>query len=166
MQRQMGFTTTDTLVVIGATALLLSLIVPSTLQAVEGNTLRQAAVLVANELRHAQAAAMAESADYTVEFYDSAFTEGTGWMRVWKQGVATPTREIRPPRFPLSVQTLDSDGSFNSCGSPADPANICVIFKPLGFPTQGGNIRLRSTRTYAEYKVVVAPATGRVSIAR
>lgn len=166
LRHQLGFTVIEFLVVVAATALVLAIIVPSALEAVESNALRQAAVVVANELRRAQAEAMAKGLDYTVEFYRSAFTEGGGWMRVWKQGGSTPVREIRPPKFPMGIQTLDADADFNNCLPPADPSNRCVVFKPLGYPAQGGEVELKSIRSGAGYKVVVAPATGRISITR
>lgn len=166
LRGQLGFTVIEFMVVVAATALLLAIIIPSALEAVESNALRQAAVVVANELRRAQAEAMAQGMDYTVEFHESAFTEGGGWMRVWKQGVSTPVREIRPPKFPMGIQTFDADADFNNCLPPADPGNRCVIFKPLGYPVQGGKVELRSIRSGAEYKVVVAPATGRISVQR
>ena len=162
--RSAGFTTIELLVVVAASAAVMAIIVLGVRVGTDVFQLRRAASITLSEVRRAQALAMAEGVDYTVEF--STSTSGTaGGLRVWKAGVGTPVRTVLVPEWPQNIQMRDGQTTFPACTTPADTTRKCVVYKPLGYPFSGGRVRIR-TRDARTLDVVVEPATGRVSVQR
>lgn len=159
-----GFSLLELVVVVGTVAVIMAVLVLGIRQASGSVELRRAASTATSELRKAQAAAMAEGVDYTVEFY---VTTGSapGGLKVWRQGSTSPSRTVLPPEWPGSVQMQAAATNFPACNAPADPAHLCAVYKPLGYPVQGGTVRL-GTSAGVTVDVVVEPATGRVSVQR
>ncbi|HXF81843.1 MAG TPA: hypothetical protein VNN19_03725, partial [bacterium] len=142
--------------------------------------LRRAAGLVASELRRAHAAAVAENADHTVEFVLGS----PGALAVYRAKLATENcpsgmapvsstlcrRLIAAGEWPGSVGIESANTTFPSCAAPADPANKCVVFKPLGYAETSSScssspcqVQLRS-RSGVGAAIAVALPTGRVSV--
>lgn len=157
-----GFTLIELMITVGVAAIVLAILTPSIRQATSSFELRRGASVTMSELRRAQTLAMTQDVDYTVEFYTS--TSGTpGGIKVWKAGDVSPSRTILTPDWPRSVQMQDSATTLPACVAPASTSHKCVVFRPLGYPAQDGLVRLVSG-TGTTMNVVVAPATGRVSV--
>ncbi len=162
--RSAGFTTIELLVVVGISAAVMAIIVLGVRVGTNVFQLRRAASITLSEVRRAQALAMAEGVDYTVEF--STSTSGTaGGIRVWKTGVGTPVRTVLVPEWPQNIQMQDVPTTFPACTAPADTTRKCVVYKSLGYPLSGGKVRV-ATSDARMLDVVVEPATGRVSVQR
>ncbi len=117
-----GFTLLEVLVVIGALAFVFAILTIGIRQAIGSFALRRAASITAVELRRAQAAAIAAGAGsaYTVEFVG-----GTGGLRVYVQGNASPVRTIAPPdEWPASVAINLASTTFLNCTAPASVTSI------------------------------------------
>lgn len=161
-----GFSLIQLVVVVGVLAVVMAVLTPSIRQASDSYVLRRAASATVAELRRAQTAATAEGRDYTVEFFTDPGAGVPGGLRVWKQGATSPERTVLPPEWALRVEMDDAATTFPACSAPADPAHKCVTYKPLGYPTAGGRVRLRMEGPGTTLDVVVTTATGRVSIER
>lgn len=161
-----GFSLIQLVVVVGVLAVVMAVLSPSIHQASDSYVLRRAASATMAELRRAQTAATAEGADYTVEFFTSPASGNPGGVLVWRQDAATPERSVLPPAWALRVEMDDVSTTFPVCTAPADPAHKCVTYRPLGYPTEGGRVRLRMEGSGITLDVVVTSATGRVSIER
>jgi len=161
-----GFTLIELVVVIGAVALVMAILTLGIRRASDAFSLQRAATLVMSELRRAQARAVAEGVDYTVEF-DVVTGSGTSTgLKIWKAGTATPVRTVQS-EWPSNVQILDGPTNFPACTAPADPADDCATFKPMGYAAESGRMRLKVKSAAAEQiEIKVESATGRVSVTR
>lgn len=155
-----GFTLLELIIVVAVAAFIMAIITPSIRQAGESFRLRQAANATMSELRRAQAGAMSEGVDYTVEF-----VLGTpGSLNVYRQ--TTLQRTVAgTANWPSTVSIVSAGSTFPVCTSPGNAANKCVTFISLGSPSSAGTAQLRSG-TGVTVSVVVAAATGRVSVQR
>lgn len=168
-----GFTLLELVIVIGAIAIVMAMLIVGIRQSTQSFTLRRATTLVYSELRKAHAAAMAEGVDYIVEF-DVVTGSGTSnGIKVFRlpAGSSTPEllRQVKPPDWPSSVQLLDGLTQVPACPSLAglDTSNDCAIFKPLGYASAAGDVRLKTKAdAAARLRIIVASATGRVSMER
>lgn len=159
-----GFSLLELVVVVGVAAIVMAVLTLGIRQASDSFTLRRAATLVVNEVRRAQATAMAEDVDYTVEFYTAG---GEGGLRVWKAGAASAARTVLPPEWPSSVHMVaDTVNPFSACAASIDPNHQCVTFAPLGYPDDDGKVRLQVAGSGSELTVTVEPASGRVKVER
>ncbi len=156
-----GFTLIEMLVVIGALGFVFAILTLGIRQAIGSFALRRAASITAVELRRAQAAAIAAGSGsaYTVEFVG-----GTGGLRVYVQGTASPVRTIAPPdEWPASVTINLASTTFLNCTAPASVTNKCVTFQPLGYASQAGVVALTGWSSVT-YLISVTSATGKVSV--
>lgn len=167
---QAGFTLIELVVVVSLIAIVLGILFVGVRRATDSFSLRRGATIAMSELRRAQAAAVAEGADYIVEFYVSTGSSTPGGLRVWKRSGATTTqvRSILPPGWPR-VQMMDGPTNFPDCtGSGPTPTHDCAVFKPLGYLEQVGGtqnrMRLRSIGSGVQVDIVITPATARVSV--
>ncbi len=161
-----GFSLIELVVVVGIAAIVMAVLTLGIRQASESFTLRRAANLAVNELRRAQATAMAQDVNYTVEFYIASGSGDPGGVRVWKAGVGSAVRSVVTPDWP-SMVGMPSDGStFAACPVAIDPNHDCVVFTPLGYPVADGAVTLRTSASGTELTIVVEPATGRVKVVR
>ena len=160
-----GFSLIQLIVSVSVLAVVMAVLTPSLRQASDSYVLRKAAGATVAELRRAQTSATAEGSDYTVEFFTTTGPGGPGGLRVWKLG-ATPERTLLPPEWAQRVEMDDAATTFPACAPPADPAHKCVTYKPLGYPTAGGRVRLRMEGSGSTLDIVVTAATGRVNITR
>ncbi len=164
---QAGFTLLELIVVIGTIAVVLGVLALGVQKARDAFSLQRAATLVMSELRRAQARSVAENVDYMVEF-DVVTGSGTSTgLKIWKVG--TPTTLVRTVQseWPSNVQIMDGPTNFPACTAPADTANDCATFKPLGYATASGRMRLKVKSSGVEQvEVKVESATGRVSVSR
>lgn len=160
-----GFTLVEVILVVVIIAILTAILSVSVGPIRATFALRKAATIAAAEVRRAQALAIAEGADYTVEF---VLTPNPGAVKVWKSGGSAPVRAVSGENWPSSVQIRAGSG-LESCAV-GNPDNRCVTFRFLGAPEQAGEVVLcdvssqgctQSTRTV---RLVVEPATGRVSV--
>lgn len=163
---QAGFSLIQLVVVVGILAVVMAVLTPGIRQASDSFALRRAASATMSELRRAQTAAMAEGVDYTVEFVTSSGSSTPGGVNVWKQGQPSPIRAALPPDWSNRVEMDQDATTFPGCAAPADSAHKCAVYKPLGYPVQSGRVRLRLIGSATTVDVVVASATGRVSIER
>ncbi len=152
-----GFSVLELVVVVGVVAVVMALLMLSIRQISASYNLTQAASTTLSELRKAQARATAADADYTVELVLGS----SGGLNVYQQGQPTPVRTIAPPDWPASVQITTT--GFLNCSSVGNPANKCVTFRALGYPAQAGTVLLTAGAGVTR-QVVVAPATGRVTV--
>lgn len=177
-QAERGYSLVELLIVIGVAAVLLSILTVGFRQASDAFALRRAGGITVSEVRRAQALAVSQRRDAVVEFALGSppgltvyrFTDGGTWEQV---------RLIRPPsagggmdgEWPASVNLVAAATSpFSACGGslPGAGANQCVKFNLFGepaLPAASGQIVLRNS-SGSELRVVVAPATGRVSVER
>lgn len=164
-----GFTLIELVIVVGMISIVLAILVLGVNRATSAFSLRRAASIVMSELRRAQASAVADGADYIVEFYVSTGSSTPGGLRVWKRSGATTTfvRSILAPDWPR-VQMMDGPTNFPDCtGSGPDPTHDCAVFKSLGYLDSGSTqnrMRLRSIGAGTQLDIVVAPATAHVSV--
>lgn len=157
-----GFSFIELAIVMVAASFVMAIVVVGVRQASDSFNLQRAANLVVSELRYAQAKAMAEGVDYTVEFY----TGGSG-VRVWKSGVSSAVRTALPPEWPSAIEIVSAEGSnFPDCPSSINTAHDCAVFKPLGYAVAGGEVIVHATGSGNELTVVVESASGRVKVER
>lgn len=165
-----GFSLIELVVVVSITTIVLVMLIPGVQRSREAFNLRRAAVLLASEMRRAQALATAEGVDYTVEFDVVTGTNISDGLTIWKQGAASPVRTVHSPEWPRDVQIVDGPSDFPLCSAPADTSNDCAVWKPLGYPVVGpgptSRVRLKSRGSARMLDVVVQPATGKVSVVR
>ncbi len=165
---QAGFTLLELVVVIGAIAVVMSVLTLGVRSARDAFSMRRAATIVMSELRRAHAEATAEGVDYIVEF-DVVTGSGTSTgLKIYKDSVSTPVRVIGPQEWPSNIQMLDGLTKFPACPSPpADSSNDCAVFKPLGYAAASGGVRLKlKSASVAAIEIEVTSATGRVNITR
>lgn len=170
-----GFSLLELVIVISITAAVLLLFVQGIRQAREGFNLRRAASTTMAELRRAQALSMAQNVNYIAEFVVAS----PGSLNIYRTKLATETcpegmtqvsstlcrRTITGEQWPATV-AIDGPGTtFAACSAPASVANKCVTFQLLGAPNAGGTALLRAGNGTI-VQVVVAAATGRVSVQR
>ena len=74
-----------------------------------------------------------------------------------------PSHKTCNPDWPSSVAINGGGTTFTVCSPPANVANKCVTFQPLGFAVAGGTVQLLS-RTGVSANLAIAAATGRVSV--
>ncbi len=173
---QAGFTLLELVVVIGAIAVVMAVLSVGIRRASDAFSLRRGASVAASELRRAHAGAVSDGVDYTVEFV----LANPGSMKVYRSTATAqtcPTGMMPPPpststlctrtaagqQWPSSVAVNGPGTTFAVCTAPADPANKCVTFRPLGYANAGGVVQLLS-RSGVTVNVQVTAATGRVSI--
>jgi prepilin-type N-terminal cleavage/methylation domain-containing protein len=167
-----GFTIIELVIVVGVIATVFALVISSIRQITQGFSLRRAATLVLSELRRAHASSMAEGLDYIVEFDTVTGSTSSNGIKVFKYGAPTCVtpclvRQVRPPNWPPDVQL--NKGGTTACPSLAglDTSNECVIFKPLGYASAAGDVKLKTkAAAQANWQVVVESATGRVTVGR
>ena len=153
-----GFTLIELVVVIGAVALVMAILMLGVRRASDAFSLRRAATVVTSELRRAQASAVSGAVDYTVEFQVTSPYQVT----VYRQ--TTAVRAVSGQEWPSSVTIRsDPESTVPFCTTPGSVTNKCVTFRPLGFANAGGVVQLRS-RTGVTVNVAVTAATGRVSV--
>lgn len=180
---QAGFTLIELVVVVGLTSIVLAILTLGVRRASDAFSLRRAASVATSELRRAHAGAVSDGVDYTVEFvlanpgsmkvYRSTATAQTcppGMVPVPPTATTLCTRTLADQQWPASVAINDSATTFPACAAPANPANKCVTFKPLGYAQTSGTcgapacmVQLRS-RSGVTLNVEIALATGRVGI--
>ena len=160
-----GFSLLELMIVVGTVAAIMAMLALGIRMTSESYALRRAAGITMSELRKAQATAMAEGVDYTVEFYVSSASGTPGGIRVWRAGIGTPVRTVLTPDWPASVQMQQNTTTFPACTAPVDTMHKCAVYKPLGYPVQNGLVKM-SLGTGITLDVVVEPATGRVSVQR
>ncbi len=161
-----GFTLIEVVILIAAVGFVFAMLVLGIRQAIGSFALRRAASVTTVELRRAQAAAMAKGQGfaYTVEFIGGT----PGGIRIYEQNTTTPVRVILPPdEWPATV-TIDLSNAgttLQNCSAPANTANKCVTFQPLGYASQSGTVAIKGgTGTTVTYLISVAAATGKVSV--
>jgi len=174
-----GFTLIELMIVIGVAAILMSILVLGIRQVTASFALRRAGTIALSEVRRAQARALAERVDYTVEFVIAT----PGALRIYREAVLQRTVQA-PEEWPSSVALLD-DGEASpppfpdvdtswlpDCGvdgGPGDPANKCVTFRFMGAPggvgaQSKGAVLLRGPSSHLW--LTVAAGTGKVSVQR
>jgi len=160
-----GFSLIELVVVVGVSAIVMAILTLGIRQVGESNNLQRAANIVVNEMRRAQAAAMAEGVDYAVEFYT-----GSAGIRVWKDvsGVWTATgRQVLPPEWPSTIEIVVGANDFPACASVIDATHACAVFKPLGYAVAAGKVVVRAKGSGVELRVAVnSAASGRVKVER
>ncbi|HEY3248944.1 MAG TPA: GspH/FimT family pseudopilin [bacterium] len=156
-----GFSFIELAVVMVAASVILAILLVGVRQVSDSFNLQRAANLVVSQLRYAQARAMAEGVDYTVEFYTAS-----GGIRIWKSGVSTALRSVLSPEWPDSVEILSDAGNFPNCASAIDASHDCAVFKPLGYAEAAGDVVLHATGSGSELTVVLEAASGRVRVER
>lgn len=157
-----GFTLIELMVVLAGLGVVLAILTLGIRQTIGSFALRRAASITTSELRRAQATALAKGSGYAyqVEFLAS------GGLKIYEQGTATPVRLVLPPNEWPPTVTIDMTATtFSSCAAPANPANKCVTFQPLGYVSQGGAAALKGgAGTQVTYYINVTAATGKVSV--
>jgi type II secretory pathway pseudopilin PulG len=166
----------ELMVVIGIAAIMVSILAVAIRQGSESFALRRAGSLAAAEIRRAQASAIAERRDFVVEF-DFGDPAGMTTYRLTDASTWEQVRAIGAPQagmdaeWPTTVSFASAAVTpFVSCGVglPGATTNQCVGFGLFGEPlpaAPAGQVLIRN-RTGTELRIVVAPATGRVTIAR
>lgn len=162
-----GFTVIELMVVVGIAAIMVSILAVAIRQGSESFALRRAASLAVSEIRRAQSSAIAERRDLVVEFgfgnptkvTTYRFTDSSTWEQV---------RSIS--ELPASVVFVAAGSTFGACGGalPGSSSDRCVGFGVFGEPSTAapaGQVVLRNTMG-TQLRVVVAPATGRVTVER
>jgi prepilin-type N-terminal cleavage/methylation domain-containing protein len=172
-----GFTLVEVLIVIGIAAILLSILALGVRQVSASFALRRAGTVALSEVRRAQARALAERVDYTVEFVIG----NPGALRVYRE--TTLDRTVQPPQnWPASAALVDEGGSppgfpdgttgwLADCDAagPGNPANKCITFQFMGAPESvgaqpKGAVLVRGCSSHLW--VTVAAGTGKVSVER
>jgi prepilin-type N-terminal cleavage/methylation domain-containing protein len=172
-----GFTLVELLIVIGMIAILMSILVLGIRQVTASFALRRAGTVALSEVRRAQARALAERVDYTVEFVIG----NPGTVRVYREATLDRTAQA-PEGWPASTALVNEGGSppgfpdgttgwLPNCdaGGPGSPANKCVTFQFMGAP-QGvgtepkGAVLVRGSSGHLW--VTIAAGTGKVSVER
>lgn len=188
-RRQSGVTLVELMIVVGLAAILMSILVLGVRKISDSFALRRAATTLISEVRRAQAAALAERADYMVEFALGA----PGQLLVSRtklavercpQGMievsATLCRRIAatPEQWPSSVALVEDDtpppgmASLNAAPSCTAPGvgDKCVVFRFLGAPVSVGTEAigtvLLQSRSGVIRRVGIAAGTGNVSVVR
>lgn len=170
---QAGFTLLELVVVIGAIAVVMAVLSVGIRRASDAFSLRRGASVATSELRRAHATAVSEGVDYTVEFV----LANPGSLNTYRTKLVTETcptgmtqvsstlcrRTVAGQQWPASVAINGPATTLAVCTAPANPANKCVTFRPLGYANAGGVVQLLS-RSGVTVNVQVTAATGRVSI--
>lgn len=156
-----GFSLIELVVVVAVAAIVMAVLTLGIRQASDSFTLQRAANLAVGELRWAQAKAMAEGVDYTVEFYTAS-----GGIRVWKAGVSSPVRTVLSPEWPSTIEMPSGVDNFPDCAPSIDSSHDCAVYKPLGYAVAGGEVILQASGSGSQLKVVVESASGRVKVER
>jgi prepilin-type N-terminal cleavage/methylation domain-containing protein len=170
-----GFTLVELLIVIGMIAILMSILALAIRQVTASFALRRAGTVALSEVRRAQARALAERVDYTVEFVIAS----PGALRVY-QGTTLVRTVQAPEGWSASVALVDEGGSppalpdsetgwLPDCTSPGNPADKCVTFQFVGAP---GNVGTKSQGAVllrglsGHLWLTVAAGTGKASVQR
>ncbi|HEV8353907.1 MAG TPA: prepilin-type N-terminal cleavage/methylation domain-containing protein [bacterium] len=159
-----GFSLIELVVVVGVSAIVMAILTLGIRQVGESYNLQRAANIVVNELRRAQAAAMAEGVDYAVEFYT-----GSAGVAVWKDvgGVWTASREVLPPEWPDSIEIASGEDDFPDCDAAIDASHSCAVFQKLGDAAATGEVIVQARGSGVTLRVVVeSAASGRVKVER
>ena len=178
LKHQGGFTIIELMVVIGIAAILVSILTVAVRQGSDSFALRRAASLAVSEIRRAQSSAIAERRDFVVEFDFGSpvgvtvyrYTDALTWEQV--RAISAPQAGSGlDAEWPATVTFVAAGSTFGACGGAALPgaaSNRCVGFGLFGEPAPAapaGQIVLRNS-SGTELQVVVAPATGRVTVQR
>ncbi|MGH2426441.1 MAG: hypothetical protein ACRDF1_09200 [bacterium] len=167
-----GFSLLELVIVVAMAAAVLLVFVQGVRQASASFLVRKAANITIAEIRTAQAASMANGIDVAVEFYTSTGSSTPGGIVMWARnpttGIWSQLRTVLPPEFPVSVQMPDGPTNFQDCPPAINASHDCVIFKPLGYAEDDGDIRLRAIGASSIQLDIVMdePATGRVAVER
>jgi prepilin-type N-terminal cleavage/methylation domain-containing protein len=172
-----GFTLVELLIVIGIAAILLSILALGIRQVSASFELRRAGTVAVSEVRRAQARALAERVDYTVEFVIAH----PGVLHVYRD--ATLQRTVQAPEgWPASAALVDDGGSppgfpdaetdwLPNCDAagPGVPANRCITFRFMGAPAgvgaqPKGAVLIRGPSSHLW--IAIAAGTGKVSVER
>ena len=146
-----GYTLVELLSVLAILGLIAMLVWPRYQVLTDELALRQAAAVMARELRLARQSAITYGSECAVVFRDdsdSYLVRQGEKSRTVKVHRGVETAWSRFPRDPTSP----FDGSRSACR-----------FLPLGTPVQGGTVHLKNQRDQSLY-VVVAPVTSRVRV--
>ncbi len=180
---QAGFTLIELVVVVGLISIVLAILTLGVSRASDAFSLRRGASVATSELRRAHAGAVSDGVDYVVEFvlanpgslkiYRSTATSQTCPTGMMPPPPATSTlctRTIADQQWPSSVAINNPGTTFAACSAPADTANKCVTFKPLGYAETSSTcsstpckVQLTS-RSGTTLNVEIALSTGRVSV--
>ncbi len=178
---QAGFTLLELVVVVGVISIVLAVLTLGIRRASDAYQLRRATTTAITEMRRAQSSAVAEGSEYVVEFVIA----NPGSLNIYRPRLATETscptaifstevlvgstwwcqRTITSQRqqWPSSVAINGGGTTFGPCAAPANTANKCVTFRPLGYADAGGVAQLVGG-SGVTVKVAVTAATGRVSV--
>ena len=172
-----GFTLVEVLIVIGVAAIMLSILVLGIGQVSASFALRRAGTVALSEVRRAQARALAERADYTVEFVIG----DPGTLRVYRETTLDRTAQA-PEEWPAATALVNEGGNppgfpdgttgwLPNCDAsgPGSRANKCVTFQFMGAPESVGSepkgaVLVRGSSGYLW--VTIAAGTGKVSVER
>ncbi|MGH2348621.1 MAG: pilus assembly FimT family protein, partial [bacterium] len=159
-----GHSLIELVVVVGVSAIVMAVLTLGVRQVGESFNLQRATNIAVNELRRAQAAAMAEGVDYAVEFHT-----GSAGIGVWKDvsGVWTASREVLPPEWPDSIEIVSGAVDFPDCDAAIDAAHDCAVFQRLGDAAATGEVILQARGSGVTLRVVLeSAASGRVKVER
>lgn len=162
-----GFSLIELIVVVSIAAIVMAVLVPGIRQASDVFQLRKGASLLIAELRTAQSLSTANQIDIMFEFYTSSGAGAPGGLRYWGWSGSAwyELRKVETPEWPVIVQLREGSG-FPNCPSPAVATHRCTTFKPLGYLTNGGEVKIRARSAGSEWDIELNAATGRVTIDR
>lgn len=164
-----GLTLVELVVVVGLIAILAAMFTVNIRKIRAGFDLRNASSVAVSEVRRAQAAAIAEGTKYAVEFVLGKPGQ-LNTYRATSYSCVLPScwtriRSVSGLGWPptVTVEAASSDPLLDCGAPPGSSGNKCVTFAFLGAPLAGGEVVLLRSETGGSTRIVVAPATGRVS---